>query len=181
MQLPKKIFKPHSLYHTSWATHALQVSPPPPPPLINLRGLVFQLSWQPWNPVLFGNIRNSLWRRCQIWWIHNYYIDCYSTATQLCTGFLLPAMFLCFFYLYLSNFLYLYLSHLYLSKTITYLKAVTCLLACLLTCPPTHPSLSFPNPCICVCCQGCPTMVGCLILYYKMQNPAWAAAATNLI
>jgi hypothetical protein len=49
-------------------TRALQVSAPaplPPHTLINLRGLVFQLF----------PIRNSLWRRFQVWRQDNYYID----------------------------------------------------------------------------------------------------------
>ncbi len=66
-----------------------QVSPSPPPPVplvpplpsppphstfINLRGLVFQLFWQPQNYFPLP-IRNSLWLGFQVWQLNIYNVD----------------------------------------------------------------------------------------------------------
>ncbi len=63
----------------------MQVSAPPPPPTHTHRGLVFQLL----------PIRNSLWRRFQVWQQDNYYID-----SQFGELFIFIFKFIFYFYFY---------------------------------------------------------------------------------
>jgi len=58
---------------TSWATHALQVSAPPPP--------THTYKFKRFGVLAFP-IRNSPWRRFQVWRLHNYYIDYYQNHTK---------------------------------------------------------------------------------------------------